>query len=83
VAILEWRSRCLFGAENPKTFQSEIERVMAEAERLHEAICSPLVSPQGDHYKACLALNEAIARAIVEITGSEPPWVYSSSSCPS
>ena len=56
---------------------------MAEAERLHEAICSPLVSPQGDHYKACLALNEAIARAIVEITGSESPWVYSSSSCPS
>ena len=43
---------------------------MAEAERLHEAICSPLVSPQGDHYKVCLAINEAIARAIVEMTGA-------------
>ena len=62
---------------------TETQAILRDAERLHEAICRPLISPQGEQYRALSELNQAISAAVREITGRDPDWIGRSSSGPS
>ena len=55
--------------------QVEIERYLAEAERLHKSIVQPLLSPTSDHYRALRAAHEALLKSIVQITGKDAPFI--------
>ncbi len=60
--------------------ETEMVAFLRDAERLHATICRPLISPQGDHYRALLDLNQAISTAVRAVTGLEPEWIGRSSS---
>jgi hypothetical protein len=56
----------------------EIARLVAEANRAHSQITDMLrhLTPQDRHYKGLLGLHNAIASALLEITGEEAPWCH-------
>lgn len=55
----------------------EIAQLLSEAQRAHNQITETLrhLKPQDRHYKGLQALHDAIAVALLEITGEEAPWV--------
>ncbi|MAY61552.1 MAG: hypothetical protein CML29_05015 [Rhizobiales bacterium] len=57
--------------------EGEIAKLLSEAQRAHNQITWTMRSlkPQERHYKAILALHDAIGIALLEITGEEAPWV--------
>jgi hypothetical protein len=53
----------------------EINRIVADAGRLIDALRRPLISTQCEHYKAIARLTETLLAVVQEITGeSAPPW---------
>ena len=44
--------------------QAEIERFMAEAERLHKSIVGRLLSPKSAHYRSLQLLHEALLKTV-------------------
>lgn len=52
--------------------QAEIERFLAEAERLHKGIVQPLLSPTSDHYQRT---HEALLKMVKDITGKDAPLI--------
>jgi integrase len=62
--------------KHPKQLsQAEIERFLADAERLHKTILRPLISPQCEHYRALQALHEALLKTVKDITGNDAPFI--------
>ena len=55
--------------------QSEIERFLVEAERLHKSIVQPLLSPSCDHFRALQAAHVALLKAVKDITGKDAPFI--------
>ncbi|TGQ29826.1 MULTISPECIES: hypothetical protein [unclassified Mesorhizobium] len=55
--------------------QADIERFLADAERLHKTITRPLISPSSDHHRALVALNQTLLQTVKEVTGKSAPWV--------
>ncbi|MBZ9857343.1 hypothetical protein LB566_26475 [Mesorhizobium sp. CA13] len=55
--------------------QAEIERFLAEAERLHKSIVQPLLSPTSDHYRALQRTHEALLKTVKDITGEDAPFI--------
>ena len=55
--------------------QAEIERFLAEAERLHKSIVGPLLSPNCDHYRALQAAHEALLKTVKQITGKDAQFI--------
>ena len=55
--------------------QSEIERFLVEAERLHKSIVQPLLSPSCDHFRALQAAHEALLKTVKDITGKDAPFI--------
>jgi hypothetical protein len=53
----------------------EIHAFLQSAEQFNHAICQPLISPQGAHYKALRAVQEALLRSIEDISGKEAHWI--------
>ncbi|MFB9985482.1 hypothetical protein ACFSQQ_10360 [Mesorhizobium kowhaii] len=49
--------------------EAEIERFLAEAERLHKSIVQPLLSPTSEHYRALQRTHEALLKTVKDITG--------------
>ncbi|MER8976612.1 hypothetical protein NKJ72_27335 [Mesorhizobium sp. M0045] len=48
--------------------QAEIERFLAEAERLHKSIVQPLLSPTSNHYRPLQRTHEALLKTVKDIT---------------
>ncbi len=55
--------------------QAEIERFLAEAERLHKSIVGPLLSPQCAHFRALQALHVALLKTVKDITGRDAAFI--------
>ncbi|MER9227939.1 hypothetical protein NKI39_20335 [Mesorhizobium sp. M0664] len=55
--------------------QAEIERFLAEAERLHQSIVQPLLSPTSNHYRALQRTHEALLKTVKDITGKDAPFI--------
>jgi hypothetical protein len=66
-----------------KLNETDMQAFLREAERLHDVVCRPLISPHGEHYRVLRELNQAISIAVREITGHDPDWIGRSSSGPS
>ena len=62
--------------KHPKQLsQADMERFLADAERLHKSIVGPLISPSCDHYRSLQALHEALLKTVKEITGKDPAFI--------
>ncbi|MER8552741.1 hypothetical protein NKH37_11265 [Mesorhizobium sp. M1217] len=61
---------------------AEIERFVNDAERLHKTLVRPLISPSSDHYRASVKLNQALLKAVEEVTGKPAPFVRWNSTGP-
>ncbi|WP_167458563.1 hypothetical protein [Mesorhizobium kowhaii] len=55
--------------------EAEIERFLAEAERLHKSIVQPLLSPTSEHYRALQSTHEALLKTVKDITGKDAPFI--------
>jgi hypothetical protein len=55
--------------------EAEIERFLAEAERLHKSIVQPLLSPTSEHYRALQRTHEALLKTVKDITGKDAPFI--------
>ncbi|RWK37358.1 MAG: hypothetical protein EOR46_25940 [Mesorhizobium sp.] len=55
--------------------EAQVARFLADAERLHKSLTQPLISPSCDHYRALVALNQALLQTVKEVTGKAAPWV--------
>ncbi|MER8797970.1 hypothetical protein NKH75_27885 [Mesorhizobium sp. M0984] len=53
--------------------QAEIERFLAEAERLHKSIVQ--VSPSSNHYLALQRTHDALLKTVKDITGKDAPFI--------
>ncbi|TIP30220.1 MAG: hypothetical protein E5X67_03365 [Mesorhizobium sp.] len=55
--------------------EAQVARFLADAERLHKSLTQPLISPSCGHYRALVALNQALLQTVKEVTGKTAPWV--------
>lgn len=54
--------------KHPKQLsEADIERLLADAEKLHKTITRPLISPSCDHHRALVALNQALLQTVKEV----------------
>lgn len=62
--------------KHPKQLsQADMERFLADAERLHESIVGPLIAPTCDHYRSLQALHETLLKTVKGITGKDPAFI--------
>ena len=62
--------------------QQQVLRFMDCATSLHRSLTEPLISTQCEHFRSAQKLHAALLLGILEITGSEAPWIYQSNSGP-
>ncbi|WP_027167308.1 hypothetical protein [Mesorhizobium sp. WSM3224] len=55
--------------------ETEIAEFMAAAAAMHEAIVTPLISTQCDHYRLMQDLHQALLKAVKDITGKDAAFI--------
>ena len=49
--------------------ETQIERFLTDAEKLHKSLTQPLISLSCDHHRGFVALNQALLQTVKEVTG--------------
>lgn len=55
--------------------QAETELFLTEAERPHQSIVGPLISPSCEHFRALQNTHEVLLKAVKEITGKDAAFI--------